>query len=47
MSLKRIGRLIRTAFIIWAIWFAFQIATHLWWTGETYCWGDAVKCVIL
>ena len=45
MRMTRKMRLLRTAFIIVGIWLFFQIIGNLWWTGSTYCWGDAAKCV--
>ena len=41
----RVRLAVRIAFWTAVTYGVFYLVNHVWWTGDTYCWGTMRKCV--
>jgi len=44
MKLTRRQRQLRAVLILAAIVAVWQVAGHLWWVDDHYCWGSMTEC---
>lgn len=44
MKLTRRGKIVLTIVVGLGVWGLWEVSSHLWWTGEGYCWGEWEVC---
>jgi hypothetical protein len=45
MRLTRRGKIVAAILAVALLIGIYQVSTHLWWVGDSYCWGTLEECL--